>query len=99
VSANGRAFPTARNVGAFVRLGQKERALALLDYFVGDQRPAGWNQWAEIVWRDPAAPRFIGDMPHTWVGAGFNRSVRSMLAYERESDRALVLAPAFPRPG
>jgi len=81
-----------RNVGAFLRLGQKDRALALLDWVVADQRPPGWNEWAEISWRDREAPRFIGDMPHTWVGAGFIRSVRSLLAYEREADRALVLA-------
>jgi hypothetical protein len=85
-----------RNVDALVRLGQKERALAILDHIVGDQRPPGWNQWGEIVWRDPSAPRFIGDMPHTWVGAGFIRSLRSMLVYEREADRALVLAAGVP---
>jgi len=44
------------------------------------------------VWRDPNLPRFIGDMPHTWVGAGYVHSLRSMFAYERESDDALVLA-------
>ena len=81
-----------RNIGTFVQLGQRERALALLDWFLADRRPVGWNEWAEIAWRDAAAPRFIGDMPHTWVGAGYIRSVRSMFAYERESDDALVLA-------
>jgi hypothetical protein len=85
-----------RNVGAFVRLGEKDRALDLLDWFLDDQRPPGWNEWAEIAWRDATAPRFIGDMPHTWVGAGFINSARSMLAYERESDRALVLAAGVP---
>jgi len=85
-----------RNVGAFVRLGEKDRALELLDYFLANRHPLAWNEWAEIAWRDPAAPRFIGDMPHTWVGAGFVDSVRTMLAYERESDRALVLAAGVP---
>jgi hypothetical protein len=85
-----------RNVGTFVVLGQKERALALLDYFLADQRPRGWNEWAEIAWRDPAAAQFIGDMPHTWVGSGFIRSVRAMLAYEREADRSLVIAAGVP---
>lgn len=81
-----------RNVAAFVRLGQRERAHALLDYLMADRRPAAWNQWAEVVWIDRDLPRFIGDMPHTWVGAGFVQAVRNMLAYERESDQALVLA-------
>ena len=85
-----------RNVGTFVRLGQRERALALLDWFLADRRPVGWNEWAEIAWRDPTAPRFIGDMPHTWVGAGYIRSVRSLFAYERESDGTLVLAAGVP---
>jgi len=85
-----------RNVGTLVRLGQKERALELLDAILADRRPPGWNEWAEITWRDAMAPRFIGDMPHTWVGAGLIRSVRTMLAYERESDRALVLGAGLP---
>jgi len=85
-----------RNVGAFVLLGEKQRALELLDYCLADRRPRGWNQWPEVVWRDPGAPRFIGDMPHTWVGSDFIRSVRMMFAYERESDQALVLGAGLP---
>ncbi len=85
-----------RNVEAMVRLGQRERAHEILDALVRDQRPAAWNQWAEIVWRDPNAPRFIGDMPHTWVGAQFVRALRTMLAYERDDDRTLVLAAGIP---
>jgi len=83
-----------RVIGSFVRLGRPERAHALLDFFFRDQRPAGWNHWAEVVWRDPAAPRFIGDMPHTWVGSDYVNAVRSMFVYERESDDALILAAA-----
>ncbi len=85
-----------RNVGALVRLGQRERALQVLSFLVGDQRPAAWNEWAEVVWRDPAAPKFIGDMPHTWVGSSYIRSLRSLFAYEREADGALVLAAGLP---
>jgi F5/8 type C domain len=33
-----------RNVGAFVRLGWRDRATALADFFMADRRPAGWNQ-------------------------------------------------------
>jgi hypothetical protein len=81
----------ARNIEAFVRLGMPSRAHAVLDAVMADRRPQGWNEWAEVVWRDPETPRFIGDMPHTWVGADFVRSVRSMIAYERERDQALVV--------
>ena len=35
-----------RSVGALLRLGQPERAWAMLDFFFKDQRPEGWNQWA-----------------------------------------------------
>lgn len=80
-----------RNVGAFVRLGWRERANDLLDFFLDYRRPPGWQQWAEVVWRDARTPRFIGDMPHTWVGSDFVRSVLDMLAWERESDDALVV--------
>ena len=41
-------------------------------------------------------PRFIGDMPHTWVGSDFIRSVLDMLAYERGRDGALVLGAGVP---
>ena len=85
-----------RNVGAFVRLGQRQRAFDLLDILLAGLRPPGWNEWAEVVWRDRSAPRFIGDMPHTWVGSSFIQSVRTMFAYERDADHALVLAAGIP---
>jgi hypothetical protein len=85
-----------RNVGALVRLGQRDEALAVLEGILADRRPLAWNQWPEIVWRDAAAPKFIGDMPHTWVGSGFVEAVRDLFAYEREDDRALVLAAGVP---
>ncbi len=61
------------------------------------RRPAAWNEWAEVVWRDPAAPKFIGDMPHTWVAAGFVETIRAMFVYEREDDDALIVAAGIPR--
>jgi hypothetical protein len=85
-----------RAIGSFVALGQRERAAEALAFFMKDRRPAAWNQWGEVVWRDPATPRFIGDMPHTWVGSDFIRSVLTMLAYERERDSAIVLAAGLP---
>ena len=85
-----------RAVGTLVRLDQRDRAHALLDWFFRDQRPPAWHQWAEVVWRDPATPKFIGDMPHTWVGSDYIRSVLDMLAYERESDSTLVIGAGVP---
>jgi hypothetical protein len=85
-----------RNVGAFVRLGERARALAALAYFYADRRPAGWNQWAEVVSRDPREPRFLGDMPHGWVASDHIRSVLDLFAYEHEGTHALVLAAGVP---
>jgi hypothetical protein len=85
-----------RNVEALLRLGQRERAFEVLEYFLRDQRPAAWNQWAEVVWRDPGVPKFIGDMPHTWVGSGFLRALRSLFVYERGADAALVVGAGVP---
>ena len=80
-----------RIVGTFIRLGWRERAHALLAYFMGDRRPAAWNQWAEVVGRDPRKSRFVGDMPHGWIASDFIRATLDLFAYERD-DRSLVLA-------
>jgi hypothetical protein len=86
-----------RIIGSFVYLGQRDRAEEALNFFMNDRRPPAWNHWAEVVWRDPATPKFIGDMPHTWVGSDFVRSVRAMFVYERERDTALVISAGIPR--
>ncbi|MCB1770761.1 MAG: discoidin domain-containing protein [Candidatus Competibacteraceae bacterium] len=85
-----------RSVGALIRLGLRDQALEALNFFLEGQRPAAWNHWAEVVWREPRLPRFIGDMPHTWVGSDFIRAVRSLFVYEREADRALVIGAGIP---
>ncbi len=85
-----------RIIGTYVYLDQKRRAHELLDFFMGDRRPPGWNHWAEVVWRGRETPGFIGDMPHTWVGSDFIRSIRSMFAYERESDTSIVIGAGIP---
>jgi len=86
-----------RNIGAFVRLGWRDRAQELLQYFLDHQTPKGWNQWAEVVWHDTTTAHFIGDMPHTWVGSDYMRSFLDMFAYDREADQSLVLAAGIPR--
>lgn len=85
-----------RNIGAFVRLGWRDRADQLLDFFMKYRRPPGWREWAEVVWHDPKTPHFIGDMPHTWVGSDFVRSTLDMFAYARERDSSLVVASGMP---
>ena len=85
-----------RTVGAMLRLGWKDRALAMLDDFLADQAPVEWNQWPEVVWHDRRAAKFIGDMPHTWVGSDFLRSAADLFVYEREADSALVVGQGIP---
>ena len=67
-------------------------AAELAEFLLDDRRPRAWNQWPEISWRDPRSPGHIGDVPHTWIGAEYVLAFRTMLAYERAADDALVLA-------
>jgi hypothetical protein len=84
-----------RLIGSFIMLDQPERAHELIEFFLNDQRPQGWYQWAEVVWKDYRTPRYIGDMPHTWCGSDFINAIRNMFVYENEYDQSLVLASAL----
>jgi hypothetical protein len=84
-----------RTAGTFLYLGQKEKTYELLDFFFGDQKPAPWNHWAEVVWKDQNTPKFIGDMPHTWIGSDYINVVRSIFIFEREYDSTLVVGLGF----
>jgi len=84
-----------RSVGALVRIGQPQRAHAMLDFFLADRRPAGWNHWAEVVMRQYRKPAFLGDMPHAWVGSDFIRSALDLFAYESEADMSLVVGAGW----
>jgi hypothetical protein len=81
-----------RIVGALVQLGARSSANELADFLLSDRRPLAWNQWPEISWRDPRSPGHIGDVPHAWIGAEYALSFRTMLAFERMTDDALVVA-------
>jgi hypothetical protein len=85
-----------RTVGTFVRLGWRERAHELLAFFLDGRRPVAWNQWPEVVHRDPKTPQFVGDMPHGWIASDYIRAALDLFAYERERDDALVLAAGVP---
>jgi hypothetical protein len=83
-----------RNLNAFVALGRIEDAFRLLKDALGWRRPPGWRHWAEVVWGDPRVPDYIGDMPHTWIGAEFATAIRRMLL--RENGTTLELFRAVP---
>jgi hypothetical protein len=80
-----------RNVSALARLGRVDDAHRLLAWFFSHQRPAGWNQWAEVVLPDARKVQFLGDMPHAWISSDYLRAALDLLAYERESTGSLVL--------
>ena len=98
--ARGRTTrPTScATVGALVRLGQPERAHELLELFLRDRRPDGWNQWAEVVMaRRAGAAASSATCRTRWVASDYIRSVLDMFAYEREADDALVLGAGLSR--
>jgi hypothetical protein len=81
-----------RTVGSFILLGKREISHKQLDFFFKDQHPNEWNHWAEVVWKSKDEPKFIGDMPHTWVGSDYINAVRMMFVYENYFDTTLILA-------
>ena len=83
-----------RNINALVALGRFDEAFGWLAKMLDSQRPRGWRVWAEVVWGDPRAPDYVGDMPHTWIAAEFITAIRRMLA--REDGRTLELFRAVP---
>ncbi|MFN3412806.1 MAG: hypothetical protein ACK42L_01940 [Thermoanaerobaculum sp.] len=85
----------ARIGSALLRLGMREEATALLQRIAADTRPAGWNGFPEVVTENPREPRFVGDMPHGWVGAEFVRAVLDLVAFSKGDH--LVAAAGIPQ--
>jgi hypothetical protein len=85
-----------RLIGALVRLGKRQSAYELAEFFLSDRRPQPWNQWPEIAWREAQTPGHLGDLPHSWISAEYMLAFLSMLAFEREADHALVIAAGIP---
>ncbi len=85
-----------RNAGAMVRLGWRDRAQRMLAWFLDDRRPAGWRDWAEVVAQEYRSPIYVGDIPHTWIGSDYIRTLLDMLFFEREDD-ALVIGAGVPQ--
>ncbi|KRG77642.1 hypothetical protein ABB28_00335 [Stenotrophomonas chelatiphaga] len=83
-----------RNVLSYVHLGQPEAANELLRGLLHDRRPLEWQVLAEVVHSRLRFPRYLGDMPHTWIGAEYGRTLFGMLM--REDDDALSLLPGTP---
>ncbi len=85
-----------RIAAALIRLGRRDDAVELMAFLLDDRRPRVWNQWPEITWRDMRSPGHIGDLPHAWIAGEYLLAARSMLVYERESARTLVIGAGVP---
>lgn len=83
-----------RSISAFIFMDQKEKALKMLKYFLTVMRPREWNHLAEVVFSEYRHPQYIGDMPHTWIGAEYINAVRNIFAYEK--DDKLILGAGIP---
>lgn len=84
-----------RNLSAFAALEYDDYAGTLMDFLMQGIRPEGWRHWGEVVLPEYRMGSYIGDMPHTWVGAGFVTAVRCMVVRET-SDGGLVLFEGAP---
>ncbi|MET0934548.1 MAG: discoidin domain-containing protein, partial [Luteibacter sp.] len=83
-----------RNVLTYVYLDRPKDAEELLTDVVRDRRPPEWNMWAEVVHSRVRHPGYLGDMPHTWIGSEYARTIFGMLM--READDGLYLLPGAP---
>jgi hypothetical protein len=83
-----------RNVLTYVYLDRPNDAAELLTDVVRDRRPPEWNMWAEVVHSRLRHPGYLGDMPHTWIGSEYARTIFGMLM--READDGLYLLPGAP---
>ncbi len=83
-----------RNVLTFVHLDEPLLAEEVLNRLRANTYPPGWRAFAEVVRSPPRQVFYLGDMPHTWVGAEYARAVIGMLVHE-EDDR-LDLLPGTP---
>ncbi|WP_078023048.1 discoidin domain-containing protein [Luteibacter rhizovicinus] len=83
-----------RNVLTYVYLDRPKDAEELLMDVVRDRRPPEWNMWAEVVHSRLRHPGYLGDMPHTWIGSEYARTLFGMLM--READDGLYLLPGTP---
>src|SRR6266436_4482544 len=83
-----------RNVLTLVRLDRPGDAEQLLGRLLAGRRPVQWQVLAEVIRSQPRHPFYLGDMPHTWVGAEYARALFGMLMHEQ--DERLDLLPGVP---
>lgn len=83
-----------RNILSYVHLDRPADAAELLQTLLSGRRPPEWQVLAEVVHSRLRHPGYLGDMPHTWIGSEYVRTIFGMLLQER--DDALALLPGTP---
>jgi F5/8 type C domain len=83
-----------RNVLTYVHLNRPREAEELLNQLMRDRKPMEWQVLAEVVQSQERRAIYLGDMPHTWIGAEYARSIFGMLMHE--GDERLQLLPGTP---
>jgi hypothetical protein len=83
-----------RNVLTYVHLNRPDDANELLTHLLQYRRPEPWQQFAEVVHSRVRHPGYLGDMPHTWIGSEYVRTIFGMLMHE--ADDHLTLLPGAP---
>jgi hypothetical protein len=83
-----------RNVLSFAHLDEPQQADELLMNLMRHRRPPEWQVLAEVVYSDLRHAIYLGDMPHTWIGSEYARSIFGMLM--REGDERMQLLPGTP---
>ena len=82
-----------RNVLTYVHLDRPDDAQKLLQGLLDHRRPRAWQMWPEVMHSRARYPGYVGDMPHTWIGAEYARTLFGM---PHEGDDGLQLLPGTP---
>jgi hypothetical protein len=83
-----------RNVLTYVHLNKPHEANEVLTNLLRHRRPGPWHVLAEVVHSRERHDGYLGDMPHTWIGAEYVRVIFGMLM--RDGDERLHLLPGAP---
>jgi hypothetical protein len=79
-----------RNVLTYVHLNRPKDAGEMLDSMLRDRRPIEWQVYAEVIHSRLRHPGYLGDMPHTWIGAEYVRAILGMLMHEADDHLSLL---------
>jgi len=79
-----------RNILSYVHLDEPAQADELLTNLMRHRRPAEWQVLAEVVYSDLRHAIYLGDMPHTWIGSEYMRSIFGMLMHEGDGRLQLL---------